>query len=194
MCISRIGEYEDCFYASQLPVGGGNVAFVFKVFDASYATEDKLGLFAFCQVNGKVVVCDYPYSGFVVVECFDVFHTLSHGIGPLLVDICTHGNDDFVKEGQCPCDDVGMSDGEGVERAGKKSDTQKVLWFCRSVAAFRHSAERVRCRSVSGGVLCGVIFHEVFLHHKVVDDEVLTFHGVLSHIVCQQVGHLVRFV
>ena len=35
------------------------------------------------------------------------------------------------------------------------------------------------------------ILRQVFFHHKIVYDEVLAFHGVLSHIVFQKLLHLV---
>ncbi len=39
-----------------------------------------------------------------------------------------------------------------------------------------------------------VFMRHVFLHHKIVDDEVLTLHGVLAHVVFEQLLHLVVLV
>ena len=36
--------------------------------------------------------------------------------------------------------------------------------------------------------------HQIFFYNEIVDDEVLTFHCVLSHIICQQLFHLVTLV
>lgn len=38
-------------------------------------------------------------------------------------------------------------------------------------------------------VVSGSIIRDVFLHHEVVDDEVLSFHGVLAHVELQQFLH-----
>ena len=38
------------------------------------------------------------------------------------------------------------------------------------------------------------VLGEVFFHHKIVDNEVLTFHGVLAHVVFEELLHLVGLV
>ena len=46
---------------------------------------------------------------------------------------------------------------------------------------------------MAGCLLC-LFVGPVFLYHEVVDDEVLAVHGVLAHVVFQQLRHLIALV
>ena len=43
-------------------------------------------------------------------------------------------------------------------------------------------------------LLFHVFLGQIFLHNKVVDDEVLSLHGVLAHVVFEELLHLVGLV
>ena len=115
-----VGEEDDGVDAGEPTVDVGHLELVLVVLDGTYAAQDGCGADGFGVVGGEAGVGAHAHARFIDVELPDHSQALVDGLptGFLLVD--ANGYDDFVEELEGTADEVGMAEGEGVERAGEE--------------------------------------------------------------------------
>ena len=115
-----VGDEEDGVDAGELTVDVCHLLFVLEILDGAYAAQDGSSADGTGEIGGEPGVLFYTHAGFLFIKVFDGLKAFlhSHPAGFLLVD--ADGYNDLVKEVEGACDEVCMTDGEGVEGAGEE--------------------------------------------------------------------------
>lgn len=168
MAVMLVCKQQQGLYSCGLLVHFRYVTLVFEVTDGSDAPDNESGIHLLGEFRGERVIGKDINTRLALVNPFDEFCPFGHGEQAFLLSVYTYSDNDSVEEGQSPSDDIVMPDGEWVETSGKNS-------------------------CPAHGVVCSVclffnniVFGTILLNNQIVDDEVLSVHGVFPHIVLQK--------
>lgn len=106
---SRGGQKENRFDFRKFSVGVRNGLFKFKIRGISKAPKNKIGSDFLAKIHRHAFVGHHLDLGFVLKSIFDELGALFQGEHVFFVGIDSNGNDQFIKQGYAPFDDVIMA-------------------------------------------------------------------------------------